>query len=203
LGKDNSKLRTKNSEFILPMKQILFIILAFTSTTLVAQNSISLETQVYPAGIIPGIRFDLNLSDNSFLTSGIGYNFTDRQDFGKNDNEEGGGPGFSLGYARANFFTENLTAHIRTDLWFMDIDWEQKGLIICDPTACPNAVTRGTTEITVLQPTLGLGYNLILSENLFLKPNLSFGYEINIKTKGREVGEGAILLGGLSFGYDF
>tara|TARA_R110002124_G_scaffold287343_2_gene473436 strand:- start:8850 stop:9029 length:180 start_codon:yes stop_codon:yes gene_type:complete len=53
----------------------------------------------------------------------------------------------------------------------MEIDWEQKGLIICDPTACPNAVATGTTEIIVLQTTLGLEYNLGISETLFLKPS--------------------------------
>ena len=185
------------------MVKVFILALLFISTNVLAQNSISLETQAYPAGVVPGIRFNLDIGANSYLTSRIGYNFTDRQDFGKNDNEEGGGPGFSLGYARSNFLNKKLILNLRSDLWFMDIDWEQQGLIVCDPVSCPNAVARGTTEITVLQPTVGLEYNLILSENLFLKPSLSFGYEINIKTEGREVGEGAILLGGLSFGYRF
>lgn len=185
------------------MKKALILFLLLIPFTLVAQSSISLETQAYPAGIIPGIGISFLLSGASYLTSRVGYNITNRRDFGKNDNEEGGGPGFSLGYARGDFLTENLNLNLRTDLWFMDIDWEQKGLIICDPVACPNAVSTGTTEIIVLQPTIGLDYNFPLSEKLFLKPGLSFGFEINVKTEGREVGEGAILLGGLSLGYEF
>lgn len=185
------------------MIRIFVFALFFIPTSLFAQSSFSVEAQVYPAGIIPGIRFDYSLGNNSYLTSRIGYNLADRKDYGKNDNEEGDGLGFSIGYARTNFLATNLTAHLRADLWFMDIDWEQKGLIICDFDTCPNAVATGTTEITVLQPTFGLEYNIAFSKNLFLKPSFSFGYEINVKTKGREVGEGAILLGGLSFGYQF
>ena len=185
------------------MKQILFVISVLFTSTLFAQNSIQLETQTYPAGIILGVRFDFNIGNNSYLTSRIGYNFTDRQDFGKNDNEEGGGPGFSFGYLHTNFITQNISAHIRTDLWFMDIDWRDKQ-IICDIVpSCGEVPINGNTEITVLQPTLGIEYHIPLSKNLFLKPSLSFGYEINIKTDGRKVGEGAILLLGLNFGHRF
>ncbi len=185
------------------MDKFLLLILFLFPASVFAQNSISLNTQVYPAGIISGARFDFRMEENLTLTSGIGYNFTDRKDYGKNDNEEGGGPGFGVGFITSDFITPNLSAHIRTDLWFMDIDWEQRGIIICDPEPCPGAVSRGTTEITVLQPTIGLEYNIPFSENFFLKPSLSFGYEINIRTKGREVGEGAILLLGLNMGFRF
>lgn len=185
------------------MLRTFILVLFFIPASLFAQSSFSIETDAYPAGIIPGIRFDYDLGTNSYLTSRIGYNFTDRKDYGENDNEEGGGLGFGLGYLRSNFLTENLAVHVRTDLWFMDIDWQQKGLIICDPFSCPNAVATGTTEITVLQPTIGIEYHLPLASKLFLSPSLSFGYEINIRTEGREVGEGAILFGGISFGYLF
>ncbi len=185
------------------MKKVFTLALLFTPFVLFAQNSIQFETQAYPAGIIPGVRFEFNIGNNSDITSRIGYNFTDRKDFGKNDNEEGGGAGFGIGYLRTNFITQDISAHIRTDFWFMDIDWEQKGLIVCDPEPCPGAVSTGTTEIAVLQPTIGLEYNIPFSTNLFLRPSLSFGYEINIRTKGREVGEGAILLIGLNLGHKF
>lgn len=185
------------------MKQTLLAILVFIPTSLFAQNSISTEIQAYPAGIIPTVRFDYNLSITSYLTTRIGYNFTNRQDFGKNDNEEGGGPGFGLGYARTDFLTENLGLNLRTDLWFMDIDWRDTQTICGIVPPCDDATFSGTSKIMVLQPTIGLDYNIPLSEKLFLEPSLSFGYEINIKTNGREVGEGAILLGGLSLGYEF
>lgn len=185
------------------MKQILFVISVLFTSTLFAQNSIQLETQAYPAGIIPGVRFDFNIGNNSYLTSRIGYNFTDRQDFGKNDNEEGGGPGFGIGYVRSDFISSDLSVHIRTDLWFMDIDWRDSQTICGTVSPCFEQGINGTSEIIILQPTVGIEYMIPSSTNLFLKPSLSFGYEINIKTKGREVGEGAILLIGLSLGRRF
>lgn len=185
------------------MKQILFVISVLFTSTLFAQNSIQLETQAYPAGIIPGVRFDFNIGNNSYLTSRIGYNFTDRQDFGKNDNEEGGGPGFGIGYVRSDFISSDLSVHIRTDLWFMDIDWRDSQTICGTVSPCFEQDINGTSEIIILQPTVGIEYMIPSSTNLFLKPSLSFGYEINIKTKGREVGEGAILLIGLSLGSRF
>ncbi|MBO6573288.1 MAG: hypothetical protein JJ958_12695 [Balneola sp.] len=185
------------------MKQILFVISVLFTSTLFAQNSIQLETQAYPAGIIPGVRFDFNIGNNSYLTSRIGYNFTDRQDFGKNDNEEGGGPGFGIGYVRSDFISSDLSVHIRTDLWFMDIDWRDSQTICGTVSPCFEQDINGTSEIIILQPTVGIEYNIPFSANLFLKPSLSIGYEINIKTKGREVGEGAILLIGLSLGRRF
>lgn len=185
------------------MKKVFILALLFTPVVLFAQNSIQLETQAYPAGIIPGVRFDFNIGSNSYLTSRIGYNFTDRQDFGKNDNEEGGGPGFGIGYVKSDFLTQNLSAHIRTDLWFMDIDWRDSQTICGTAPPCFEQDINGTSEIIILQPTVGIEYNIPFSTNLFLKPSLSFGYEINIKTEGREVGEGAILLIGLNLGRHF
>lgn len=182
----------------------LLLLLFFLTPFLVqAQNSVAIDTQAYPAGIIPGIRFDYALGNNSYLTSRIGYNFADRKDYGKNNNEKGDGLGFSIGYARTNFLAKNLTAHLGTDLWFMDIDWKNTQRICGIVPPCGDVTSTGTTEIIVLQPTFGVEYNIPFSKNLFLKPSFSFGYEININTKGREVGEGAIVLGGLSFGYQF
>lgn len=169
------------------MKQILFVISVLFTSTLFAQNSIQLETQAYPAGIIPGVRFDFNIGNNSYLTSRIGYNFTDRQDFGKNDNEEGGGPGFGIGYVRSDFISSDLSVHIRTDLWFMDIDWRDSQTICGTVSPCFEQGINGTSEIIILQPTVGIEYMIPSSTNLFLKPSLSFGYEINIKTNSGRV----------------
>ncbi len=185
------------------MKKVFILALLFTPLVLFAQNSIQLETQAYPAGVIPGVRYDFNIGNNSYLTSRIGYNFTDRQDFGKNDNEEGGGSGFGIGYVKAELIIPNLSTHIRTDIWFMDIDWRDSQTICGTVPPCFEQDVTGTTEIIVLQPTVGIEYSIPISKNQFLDPNLSFGYEINIKTKGKEVGEGAILLLGVNLGYRF
>ena len=133
------------------MKKLFILPLLLISVSTFAQTSIGVETQAYPAGIIPGIRIDLGLTDYLNLTSRIGYNFADRRDWGKHDNEEGGGPGFGLGIERTGFLTENLSIHARTDLWFMDIDWRDPytGPALCGALPCPDET--GTSEITILQ----------------------------------------------------
>ncbi len=145
---------------------------------------------------------DIDLPVNLTLTSRIGYNFTDRRDWGEHENEEGGGPGFSLGIEKRSFLASNLSVNLRADLWFMDIDWRDpaSGSALCGALPCP--YETGTTEITVFQPTIGLGYQLPIPGKLGIKPSLSFGYEINVETKGEDVGEGAILLLGLKVGYN-
>ncbi len=178
------------------MKQLLPFFLLLIGIPAYAQTSLGIETQAYPAGVVPGLRFDLGISETLNLTSRIGYNFTDRRDWGEHDNEEGGGPGFSLGLERTGFLTEKLSVHARADLWFIDIDWEQSGLLTCDPVACPDAIVSGSTQIIVLQPTFGISHRYNISEQFFIKPSLSFGWEINVKTDGREVGQGPILLAG-------
>lgn len=182
------------------MKKVLSLFLFCVSSSLQAQTSIGIETQAYPAGVVPGIRFDLGLTNNFNITSRIGYNFTDRRDWGEHDNEEGGGPGFSLGAEWTGFLMENLSIHARSDLWFMEIDW-RRDIGFCNLTKC--IVTNqefGETSITVLQPTIGLGYTIPFSNHYFIKPSLSFGYEINVKIEGEDVGQGAILLVGIQLG---
>ena len=80
----------------------------------------------------------------------------------------------------------------RTDLWFNKIDWKQD----------PNLITevKGRTDITVFQPTVEAGYVVNLKkEGWSFVPSIAFGAEINIKTKGEPVGEGAVLLLGFTF----
>lgn len=185
------------------MKKLLVIPILFISISSLAQRSIGIETQTYPAGIIPSIRFDVGISENLNFNSRIGYNFTDRRDWGKHDNEKGGGFGFGLGIEKTNFLTENLSLNFRTDLWFMEIDWKDTKTICGIVPPCFKMPISGETNIVVLQPTLGLAYQLPISDQFFLKPSLSFGYEVNVKTEGEPVGEGAILLIGVQFGKYF
>ena len=81
----------------------------------------------------------------------------------------------------------------RTDLWFLDIDWSDAG-----------GTRVGMTEVTVLQPTARAGYAWLLSgDRLRLNATLALGAEINIQTRGEDVGEGVILLGGFGLSYRF
>ncbi|MDX1672276.1 MAG: hypothetical protein R3211_08030 [Balneolaceae bacterium] len=151
------------------------------------------ELQVYPAGIILGIQGGLNIGSGHELQLRVGYNITDRGDFGEHDEEEGGGPGAGLGYR--HFLENTLTGLFlggRADIWFMDIDWRDES-----PTRF------GSSQITVLQPTIEAGYDFLQNSSWKLMTTISFGFEINVRTEGEEVGEGAIFLGGLNVGYRF
>ena len=182
------------------MKAVHLFIIAF-SFCLFSQNhhsfgqtrllDLGLEIQVYPAGVVPGIRADLALGTKSDINLRAGYNITKRRDWGVHENEEGGGAGFSFGYRY--YLKEGhkgLFFGARTDFWFLKIDWK-------DNISRPNEII-GETNITVFQPTLEGGYMFLLGEGNFgISPAISFGREINIVTNGEEVGQDFILLIGV------
>lgn len=151
-----------------------------------------MESQVYPAGVIFGLRTDRSLSSHFTVNLRLGYNTARRRDLGKHDDERGGGLGGSLG---SRFFLkedyQGFFIGARVDLWFLEIDWV---------TEVPGSeALRGTTDITVLQPLAEAGYTFVFQEGQWaITPKISLGYEINVRTEGEEVGEGAISLLGVS-----
>lgn len=155
-------------------------------------HAAGVTVQAYPAGLIFAVRASFPIQTRSTLTAHAAYNVTDRRDFGEHDNEEGDGPGFGLAFRRylgARY--DGLHLGVRTDLWFMEIDWE-------DDT--PRRM--GMTDIVVLQPTAQAGYTRTVAHGRFvLEATVSLGAEINIDIQGEAVGEGAILLGGLAIAY--
>lgn len=155
-------------------------------------RAVGVTVQAYPAGVIFAGRVSFPIRTRSTLTTYAAYNNTDRQDFGEHDNEEGGGPGFGLAfrhYLGARY--DGWRLGVRTDLWFLEIDWEDD--------APPRT---GTTDITVLQPTAQAGYSrTVANGRLVLEATVALGLEINVDTQGEAVGEGAILLGGLAIAY--
>jgi hypothetical protein len=156
--------------------------------------SAGLELQGYPAGVIVAGRASLAISAADAIAVYLGYNATDRGDFGEHDDEEGGGPGFGAAL-RHSFGAAGGGWHIgaRTDLWFLDIDWSDA-----------SGTRVGMTEVTVLQPTARAGYAwLLFGERLLLDATVALGAEINIQTQGEDVGEGVILLGGFGLSYRF
>lgn len=153
-------------------------------------HSIGPELQIYPTGIIPGLRAEWTAGEKSTVHIRIGANLIDHRDLGVQDDETGSGYGFTLGYRR--FFDTDYNRWflgIKSDLWRNTIDWKN----------APDTPleTSGTSNITVLQPTLEGGYSFALSEKWSLAPSLAFGYEVNVLTDGEEVGQGPILLLGL------
>lgn len=165
------------------------------NNNLVKKISAGMEVQWYPAGWIIGPVASYKPAPRHIIHVRAAANITDRHDWGKNEDETGMGYGASLGYRflitpkKNSFFIG-----ARVDLWAMKIDWKDK-------INTPQAI-KGQTKITIFQPTAEAGY-LIRSTNerwnfVF---STSGGKEINIRTKGKAVGEGGIFLLGASVYY--
>lgn len=149
------------------------------------------EFQWYSDGYITGLHLAYNFPIHHAIQLRIGYNKANHEDRGKHDNEEGGGPGFSLGY-RYYFLVRphGFFLGARSDLWHMNIDWKQ-------------GTAAGTSKIWVVQPTLEIGYMFLINDEFFISPSVSNGAEINVKTEGQPVGQGFITLVGISTGWKF
>lgn len=150
---------------------------------------VGVEAQAYPTGFIPGVRGDLYLSEFSKVHLRIGYNVVRHGDAGEHDDERGGGFGFSAGYDILPSASHRWTIGVRSDLWFNEVDWSDD--------LESGGMASGTTNVTVLQPTLQGGYRIPVSERIELIPTAAFGFEINVRTRGAEVGQGPILLLGV------
>lgn len=176
------------------MKERILLALAFSLffISMKAQD-FGIEVQQYPTGFLFGLRGEIGLKEHQAIDFRLGYNLLDHKDLGVQANEEGGGFGGSVGY-RYYFQPDRkkLFLGARADLWFNSVDWTND-----DP------VGSGSSDITVLQPTAMIGYLFLLNEKFFITPTAAFGAEINIKTDGAEVGQGAILLWGVNLGYRF
>ncbi|MEZ4886746.1 MAG: hypothetical protein R3E32_18605 [Chitinophagales bacterium] len=173
----------------------LFFLVSFS--TIEAQNiGIGIEAQKYAAGHILGGRIDIGIGDYNNLNVRVGYNFARHEDFGVHQDETGGGWGGSLGFRHYTSPDKSaLFLGVRTDLWFNTIDW-------IDFIGQVDEVS-GTTDIVVLQPTIEIGYGFLLNDRILIAPSAAFGWEWNIKVDGADVGEGAILLGGVQVSYRF
>ena len=151
--------------------------------------STAFELQVYPTGIIPGIRFAKKVNDLSQVHLRLGYNWIRHRDLGVHDDERGDGFGFTIGYEKYfSAYQNGWFGGIRSDIWWNSLDWRDGQ----DPNA-----TFGQTNITVVQPTLIAGYDFGNSKGISLTPTIGFGWEWNVKTEGEPTGEGAILLLGV------
>ena len=157
---------------------------------------LSFAFQAYPTGLISGLQIEKGFQDKNAIHFRFGYQFIRHGDLGVQEDERGDGFGGSLGYKR--YFKDDfqgLFLAARSDLWWNTLDWT-------NDIDQPNA-THGTSKIVVLQPTLQTGYLIPFGKDFFFTPTLSFGYEVNIQTKGADVGEGAIILLGFQIGKRF
>lgn len=157
---------------------------------------LNFEVQAYPTGVIPGIRIERGFLYKHVVHFRLGYNWIRHGDQGVHEDERGDGYGFSIGY---KYYIKNrfrgLFLGARNDIWFNELDWQ-------DNIDTPDLVS-GTSIITVLQPTVEVGYTGEFDNGLIFTPTISFGVEVNARTEGEEVGQGLILLVGLNIGYRF
>ena len=154
-----------------------------------------LEIQVYPTGLIPGLRFEKSFTKRDLYTARIGYQIIDHGSKGEHDSEKGSGFGGTLGYK--HYFTKYFVGPslgARTDYWRNSIDWE---------TQTDTGVRAGNSEVQVIQPTVEFGWGFSIGENFVITPSAAFGFEINIKTVGEGTGEGLIMLAGVTAAYRF
>ena len=154
--------------------------------------TLGIETQVYPTGVLLGVRGSLGFKQQS-IDFRLGYNFVNHRDQGIQAHEEGGGFGFTMGYRYyRTVLNLRFFVGVRSDLWFNTIHWEGR-----------NNSGSGTTNIVVLQPTVIVGYLFLFKERWTVTPTLAFGWELNIYQQGEPVGHGAILLAGLNLSHRF
>lgn len=185
---------------------ILFLGISFLQSSLFAQQNekkaqnsklmAGIEIQWYPAGWIIGPVVNYAIAPKHNINTRLAVNIANRHDWsGLNDDEKGNAFGGSLGYRF--LFTPDKSSFFlgaRVDLWGMKIKWKNK---IGTPQE-----TRGTTKITIFQPTGEVGYWLKLKDrNWSLLFSAGGGAEINIKTTGKEVGQGGMWLLGVSAYY--
>lgn len=186
------------------MKKIYLLFTFFTlAHTAIGQEKpgkyfeIGFEIQQYPTGYLAGVRGEIGLAHHHTLDFRIGYNGLDHKDFGVHNTEVGGGFGGSLGYRYYfNPAHKKWFAGLRTDLWFNEVDWS-------DPVPGTVDFIKDATKVVVLQPTVIGGYRWAVGDHFAITPTAAFGAEINIRTEGEDVGQGIILLWGVSLTYRF
>jgi hypothetical protein len=151
------------------------------------------ELQAYPAGVTAMALATHPIQDDDDFIFRLGYNYTDRSDFGEHDEESGGGWGLGIGSQHyfAGRYDPGWLVGVRLDAWWLTIDWEDDARMITPQT-------QGSTDVVVLVPVVEGGYawpgksgDLILT--------FGFGWEFNVWTSGEDVGDGPILLAGVRY----
>lgn len=204
--------------------KVFYLFFFLLPVSVVSQGKMQLELQTYEKGVSPGFRFDLEIADNSYLTSKFGFYLTPQKKYNDTYSQQEKGFIYSLGYARTNFVVQNLTAHVRANLWQLSHEQEYNGIICGILPPCPPAETHIKFERKIiLQPTLGLEYGILIGKSYFVKPHLSIGYSYesvfskngdglrdfygNYNEKPRQrgsfIGQGLIIIGGVNLGYNF
>lgn len=148
------------------------------------------EFRGYPSGEIISGFLGTDLGNNYYGSASISYNFAQRGNNGVHADEKGGGVGGGLTVDK--YFRSGQVGWFvggRAELFGLSIDYRDPG-------------TSGTSDILVFQPTARAGYAWAFDGGRYgLQLGLSLGAEINVHTKGADVGDGAIVLGGVAFSF--
>jgi hypothetical protein len=144
------------------------------------------ELQAYPVGFITTITSTIFVKENVAIRFRIGGNFANRKDFsGLNDDEKASGFGGSIGLLKYFYYKKgNIIMGANVDGWNMWTHWKD-AINTLNPQ-------QGTTYTLVVQPGVNAGYLYDVSKKLNIGLTLGIGKEINVITKGEDVGQGWI-----------
>jgi hypothetical protein len=181
-----------------------FVVLLLVSSQLFSQSEehtslrkieIGTELQLYPVGYMTMITTNIFIKEDWALRFRLGGNFANRKDFsGFNDDEVAKGFGGSFGLVKyMPYWKGNIIFGASLDTWNMWTKWKD-GLITANPTS-------GTTYNLVIQPWINAGYLYNLSNKWNAGITLGFGREINVITRGKNVGEGWMGISTFSLNY--
>ncbi|CAH8282217.1 hypothetical protein EV196_105331 [Mariniflexile fucanivorans] len=156
---------------------------------------IGTELQVYPVGYMTMITSNIFIKEDLALRFRLGGNFANREDFsGFNDDEVAEGFGGSFGLVKyVSYWKGNFIFGASLDTWNMWTKWKD-GINTSNPTS-------GTTYNLVIQPWVNAGYLYNLSNKWNAGISVGLGREINIITRGENVGEGWMGIATFSLNY--
>lgn len=146
------------------------------------------EVQLYPTGCFLGPRVEVQLGERDAVHARAAVHFLDRGSSGLHDRETGSGYGAGVGWRRwLDSYGGGWNFGARMDFWRLDIPWDNY-----------QPAQRGNSNVTVWVPAVEGGYSWRMEGGGHVDLNLSLGREFNIDTDGADVGEGAILMLGVS-----
>ena len=185
-------------------RKLLIILILLVSAQVFSQSEentqkrkieLGTELQVYPVGYMTMITSNIFIKEDLALRFRLGGNFADREDFsGFNDDEVADGFGGSVGLVKyIPYWKGNFIFGASLDTWNMWTDWKD-GLNTPNPTS-------GTTYNLVIQPWVNAGYLYNLSNKWNTGISIGLGREINVITRGENVGEGWMGIATFSLNY--
>lgn len=152
-------------------------------------TDIGAQFQYHYYGTVTSLHAAFNSRMHHSLLVQFGYIKADRKDKGEKDEETGSGWGGGLGY-RYYFrpHPHKLFIGLKADIYKMKIDWA-------------DGILTGQSRTWMLQPSLELGYTIVVNDQGFITPFIASGYQANVKTEGDKVGQGLVPIIGISAGF--